>query len=205
MSKELSIINACLRATGESPVSSADSTHPSIAVIKSIISEVKLLVQSNKGRGLWFNTDLCISLPVTTEGVIVIPESSISVDCHNKNLVTRSGLLYDRSTHSYQFTSAVQADVQYDLGIEDLPQLVIELIRTRSRAKYLHDDDGDTQKLQSESPAIQEATVAVQTEDRRQKNLNRITNPKFQQMRSKTTGSFGSHTPSGDYIGGRPL
>ena len=143
---ELSAVNAILGAIGQAPVTSlgnsssttttSDGTtfttssyeNPEIAFIYNLLRDTNVDVQS---EGWHFNTEKHVPYtPDSTTGKILIGSDILRIDTTNgwsdrtHDVVRRSGYLYDKQSHSYDFSghTTIDLDIVKLLPFADLPE-----------------------------------------------------------------------------------
>lgn len=117
-------INICLRYIGESPLpigitlDQLDPMHEAV-IIDRILDETAAKLQL---QGWWFNTEVWTFQPDSTTNKIQIPSNVLYLkDRAGGNYLLRGTSLYDADNQSYSFTSAVEADIVWDLKFSELP------------------------------------------------------------------------------------
>lgn len=133
---ELEAINILLSTIGESPVNSLESVAGVVdaAVARSVLKEVSIQTQE---PGWQFNTEEGFKLiPDLANGEINVPGNCIqciaSGQSANINIAVRGTRLYNRTTHTYTFTSPVVVNMVLLLDFDELPQSVRHYVVVRS-------------------------------------------------------------------------
>lgn len=124
-----------LRTVGEAPVDSLQSGLLQAETAEAILDEVSSQVQA----GDWdFNREEGIMFHPTTDGEIVIPDSAYRIDACNRGLkvVQRGNRLYDKTNHTFKFTTPIQFDVVWFLAFEDLPEAARQYVYLRAARKF---------------------------------------------------------------------
>ena len=129
---KLAAVNRILTNIGQAPTTSLIDGNPLVEMAEVVLSEVNMAVQS---EGWVFNTEY--GYPFTPNGSdnIVIPDNVLALDSNgrtNSFLVIRSGKLYDKAAHSYDFKGVQSLDVTWLFDFEDLPEAAKEYITIRS-------------------------------------------------------------------------
>jgi hypothetical protein len=136
---KLDAVNQMLSSIGEAPAVSLDTDNPEIAIAESTLDEISRTVQA---EGWNFNTEYEYPFTPDGNGEILIPSNILSIaDNKVKSTakyltVVRNGKLYDKLTHSYQFTGTVYCDVIWAFEFSDLPQPFKDYITTRAARVY---------------------------------------------------------------------
>ena len=111
---ELSAVNSILGAIGQSPITTLNYENPEVAFIYNILTEVNKDVQN---EGWHFNTEYHIATDPDANGYITIPNNALRYDIHDglkdrsKDVVQRSGRLYDLVNHTDVFTATLYLDL----------------------------------------------------------------------------------------------
>ncbi len=143
---ELDAVNVMLRQIGTSPATSLDA--PSIDVEQALdtLRKISISVQS---IGWDFNTEADYAMMPDTDGHIAVPPSLVEVRLDpvarqgwKYNIVTRSGKLYDRQSHSFTFTETLYTIVVILLDFPDLPQVARDYITIRAARMFADGVEG---------------------------------------------------------------
>ncbi len=171
MTKTLDIINACLQAIGEDPVTDSTSSHPSAITARAHIARESRRIQA---RGWWFNHETKIKLLPNENGEIVIPSNTLKVDPSNPNIpyVQRGSRLYDPVQHTFNINAPVVCNLVLELDIEDLPETAFAYILAYSVRKFYVGDNGDPQKARDLKMDENEAWVYMKQEDLAASDVN---------------------------------
>lgn len=167
----LEAVNTCLTAIGESRVSSLDTRHPSVDLIKQTIADKqKLLLE----RGWWFNTMYTKLYPDTVQR-IQYPADTLAIKGTDGYTIysTRGGYLYNNSTNTQLFAAPVNVQVTVNLDFDDLPESAATVVVCRAaRAVYVGDFGNDS----SVSDIVQnETTAALLLEEQHLRNMKHST------------------------------
>ncbi|ALA46505.1 putative tail tubular protein A [Dickeya phage BF25/12] len=139
----LEAINTCLTAIGETRVSSLDTRHPSVDLIKqTIATKQKLLLE----RGWWFNIEYEKMYPDTLKRV-PYPADAIAIKSMDGYTIYshRNGYLYDNTDNTSEFDGPVNIQVTVNLDFDDLPESAATVITYRAaRAVYVGDFGNDS-------------------------------------------------------------
>lgn len=131
---ELEAINVCLTNLGESPVSSiTGNISVDAAMARDLVRQVTREIQT---IGFYWNTEINYKLIPNVDGEIVLPANVLSVDTTGTDfgydLVARGRRLYDRSNHTYEFSSPVYVEMVVALAFEELPEVARRFIAIRA-------------------------------------------------------------------------
>jgi hypothetical protein len=136
---ELDAVNLMLSVIGESPLSTLlDVTVVDAVMSQQVLSEVSRTVQA---RGWHFNTEKKYPLlPDAITGEINVPLNCLRVDTtypdQDTDAVHRGKRLYNRRTHTYQFTKGVMVDMVVVLPFEELPETARHYIAVRAAREF---------------------------------------------------------------------
>ena len=134
--QELPAINQILTSCGQAPVTTLDQTNPEVAIAYDTLLQVSREVQS---EGWTFNREYHytdITPDVNKE--ILIPNNIIQIklseDSQNTSHdgIRRSGKLYDRQNHTYQWDYSPEFDIIWYFDWIDLPDPIQTYITARA-------------------------------------------------------------------------
>jgi|SRR6056300_1025005 len=160
---ELSSVNSILASIGQSPITALDYENPEIALVARTLNEVSNQVQS---EGWVFNTENHYPLVPNSNKEILYPENVLQFDLSDceppyVDVIKRSGKLYDKISHSYQFERTLHADVVWKFDYEDLPHTFKQYITYRA-ARLVATKltaDPDLYRILNEQEAMTRAAV----------------------------------------------
>jgi len=133
--QELPAVNQILQSCGQAPVTTLDQTNPDVAIAYQTLLEVSREVQA---EGWSFNKEYNYELTPDNNNQILIPSNMLQVDLsHNaanmdKDVIRRSGKLYDKANHTYTFTEKVECDITWLFDWVDLPTPIADFITARA-------------------------------------------------------------------------
>ena len=133
--QELPAVNQILQSCGQAPVTTLDQTNPDVAIAYQTLLEVSREVQA---EGWSFNSEFHYEMTPDTNNEILIPNNMLQIDLsHNaanldKDVIRRSGKLYDRANHTYTFTEKVECDITWLFDWVDLPVPIADFITARA-------------------------------------------------------------------------
>ena len=131
---ELSSVNSILGSIGQSPVTRLYNEqngelvfiNPEISFVYQILQECNIDVQN---EGWVFNTEDKYPLIPDENNEIKIPDNMLRMDVsegqvyRTTDVVKRQGKLYDKLSHSYEFTNPLEFDIVWKFDYEDLPSV----------------------------------------------------------------------------------
>ncbi|BBD74679.1 tail tubular protein A [Pectobacterium phage PPWS2] len=175
----LDAINTCLTVIGEARVTSVDSRHPSVDLIKQMLdTKQRLLLE----RGWWFNIGYEEMYP-NTVNQIAYPANAIAIKGMDGYTIysRRNGYLYDNTRNSTYFDGPVSIQVTANLAFGDLPESAATVVTYRAaRAVYVGDFGNDS----SVSDIAQnEATAMLLLEEQHMRNMKHSTRRRRQWAR----------------------
>lgn len=136
VSTELDAVNQILSSVGQAPVTTLDLQNPEVSIVLNTLREVNRQIQS---EGWIFNTERDYEMqPDSSTNQIQYPYNVLQMDAnveYHKNqydLVRRSGKLYDRLNHTYQFTAPVHVDLTWYFDFTDVPPPIQAYIVARA-------------------------------------------------------------------------
>jgi hypothetical protein len=133
--QELPAVNKILQSCGQAPVTTLDQTNPDVAIAYQTLLEVSREVQA---EGWSFNKEGHVEMTPDTNKEILIANNVLQIDATTNasnaelDVVRRSGKLYDRVKHSYQFDNPVFCDIVWHFDWIDLPIPMADFITCRA-------------------------------------------------------------------------
>ena len=133
--QELPAVNQILQSCGQAPVTTLDQTNPDVAIAYQTLLEVSREVQA---EGWSFNKEYHYDMTPDTNNEIVIPNNMLQIDLTDnaanmgKDVIRRSGKLYDKVKHTYTFTEKVECDITWLFDWVDLPVPIQDFITARA-------------------------------------------------------------------------
>ena len=123
---ELSSVNSVLGAIGQAPVQTLNYENPEVSFVYNLLMECSVDVQN---EGWVFNTEDKYPLIPDENNEIKIPDNMLRMDVsegqvfRTTDVVKRQGKLYDKLSHSYEFTNPLEFDIVWKFDYEDLPSV----------------------------------------------------------------------------------
>ena len=159
--QELPAINQILTSCGQAPVTTLDQTNPEVAIAYDTLLQVSREVQA---EGWTFNREYHYTdLKPDVNKEILIPNNIIQIklseDSQNTTHdgIRRSGKLYDRQNHTYQWDYSPEFDIIWYFDWIDLPDPIQTYITARAATlvsgKIVGDDDQYARLQQQEALA----------------------------------------------------
>ena len=107
---ELEAVNVLLTTIGEQPVNSLTGTQTTdVTIAQQVLNEVSREVQS---QGWHFNTEHNVELvPDAFNKNITVPADTARIDADAKNVVVRSGKLFDLNERTFVFDSKLKCEI----------------------------------------------------------------------------------------------
>lgn len=133
--QELPAVNQILQSCGQAPVTTLDQTNPDVAIAYQTLLEVSREVQA---EGWSFNKEFHYDMPPNTDNEILIPNNVLQIDLSDtpanmdKDVIRRSGKLYDKANHTYTFNGKVECDITWLFDWVDLPVPIQDFITARA-------------------------------------------------------------------------
>jgi len=158
VSTELDAVNQILSSVGQAPVTTLDLQNPEVSIVLNTLREVNRQVQA---EGWIFNTELdYVMTPDSVTNEISYPSNVLQMDAnveHHKNdydIVRRSGKLYDRLHHTFEFTEQLHVDLTWYFDFTDVPPPIQTYIVARAArmcaTKLIGDQDINRQLAEQE-------------------------------------------------------
>lgn len=133
--QELPAVNQILQSCGQAPVTTLDQTNPDVAIAYQTLLEVSREVQA---EGWSFNKEFHYDMPPNTDNEILIPNNVLQIDLSDtpanmdKDVIRRSGKLYDKANHTYTFNGKVECDITWLFDWVDIPVPIQDFITARA-------------------------------------------------------------------------
>ena len=150
--QELPAINQILASVGQAPVTTLDQTNPDVAIAYDTLLQVSREVQS---EGWSFNREDHYEFTPNTDDEIEIANNILQLDLTtnsaniDKDVVKRSGKLYDKYNHTYKWTNgAVECDVVWFFDWVDLPGPMQDYITAKAAVMVSSRVVGDPNQYQ---------------------------------------------------------
>ncbi len=169
--QELPAINQILSSCGQAPVTTLDQTNPDVAVAYDTLLQVSREVQA---EGWTFNKEYHYEFTPDTDDQILIPSNILQIKLTensanmDKDGVRRSGKLYDRHNHTYDWTDeTVECDVVWKFDWVDLPQPIQDFIVARAAtfvSQRIVGDSAQYQMLQQQEAYMRALALEYETQ-----------------------------------------
>ena len=169
--QELPAINQILSSCGQAPVTTLDQTNPDVAVAYDTLLQVSREVQA---EGWTFNKEYHYEMTPDTNDQILIPSNILQIKLTensanmDKDGVRRSGKLYDRHNHTYDWTDdTVECDVVWEFDWVDLPQPIQDFIVARAAtfvSQRIVGDNTQYQMLQQQEAYMRALALEYETQ-----------------------------------------
>lgn len=184
LNTRLSAINLCMRAIGRSGVDSLTSGDLDAEDASKMIEIVSQRIQSNDGKGWWFNREVDWSLAPDANGEVLLPNNTLQVlqayTCNSLKLdmTSRANRLYDTRRHTFDMAPSVgpdgfiHVDLMMMLPFEHLPSSAMQAIAYAASVEFIVSKDADKTKLQVNSQLAQQLYVGMQVEEQKQVRKN---------------------------------
>ena len=185
LNTELDAVNLCLSGIGREPVSSLDTADLDSAMARSVIQQSSLDIQTNAGRGWWFNNERNWSLEPDIQGIIRLPNNTLSIVearatfyDRGERLTVRGDKIYDTDDHTFDMRNILNRDgkIVFSLIIalvyEDLPHTAMSAIAWKSRRVFADDVVGDEVQHQINMRGENRAFASLEVEHHRTARKN---------------------------------
>lgn len=196
-------INAVLDSIGSVGINAEEEIDYNIdaADASKLIDRYSKQIQSNRGKGWWFNREEFHKLqPDPVTGYVAVPSNTIAcyvkINQGRKLPVTfRGGFLFDTKAVGYDMRSLVWNDgmihceLVVNLPFDALPSNAMQAITDAACFWMQTNKEGDQLKMQSYMKSAQDSLMSLQSEDASQKRSNMFDNP-FARSAMALTGGF---------------
>ena len=184
-------INQVLSAIGSVGINSEEEIDWNIdaAEADKAIDVISQKVQTNQGKGWWFNREEFHKLtPDPVTGNIVVPNNTISAFVRRlpsgaiQPISLRGTRLFDSKSIGYDMRSLVNSSgyietiLVVNLPFDYLPTSVKQAITDAARFWTVNDKEGDTVKMESLKGAADASYMSLLSEDASQRRRNLLNN-----------------------------
>ena len=169
--QELPAINQILSSCGQAPVTTLDQTNPDVAIAYDTLQQVSREVQA---EGWTFNKEYHYEFTPDNDDQILIPSNILQIKLTensanmDKDGVRRSGKLYDRHNHTYDWTDeTVECDIVWEFDWVDLPQPIQDFIVARAAtfvSQRIVGDSTQYQMLQQQEAYMRALALEYETQ-----------------------------------------
>lgn len=204
LNTELDAINLCLSGIGREPVSSIETADLDAAMARAVLNQVSLDIQTNGGRGWWFNREDGWKLQTNeTTGRIDLPNNTLSIlesrgrffDVGNR-LTVRGSEVYDTDNHTFDMRDNVGKDGKIEfmllllLDYSQLPTAARSAVSWRARRIFSDDVLGDTRQHEINMRNEQRAFGLLEVENRRTLRTNYLKDNRLINARLGRIGGY---------------
>ena len=160
---ELDMINSMLVQIGESALNEIDLNHPDVRSAKNIIADVNREIQ---GKEWWYNIETWSLIP-QLNGDIVLPGNTTAIITNNINWLKRGRKLYDKETHSFDFSEqdSIDIDIMSEWALDELPPTMYTYITTTCKKRMQVGFDFNVNKVVDLDKDVQVALHYVQVQN----------------------------------------
>ena len=175
MLTELEAINQILSVTGDSPVSSINSTYEQAVVARRILLEIS---KEKQAKGYWFNEIDEQLLLRDTGGYINLPSDTIRCDIprDSGNYIQRGLRVFDKLKNTYIITEDLYVNLVVELPWALLPQSFRQVVVSYASLRYNAEYFGSPELNQSIQNDVSRKDLALITEDIDNRDLNMLNN-----------------------------
>jgi hypothetical protein len=169
---KLAAINIILSNVGQSPVTSIDASNPAIKLAESILDEVTNALQTEQWH---FNTEQDYPFVPDVNGNIIVPSNLLALDLvpwDDRDIVIRSGKLYDKTYHTYTFTTTLYLDVVWSFDFIDMPEVFKQYSAIRAANLFAGRAVGSTEAVKYSEREESIARSACMEYETRQADYN---------------------------------
>ncbi|CAB3697986.1 hypothetical protein LMG3458_02493 [Achromobacter deleyi] len=154
----LSVVNACLKSMGETPLNALDPDHPYVQTALNVLADSNTLEQQ---VGWWFNTDYVDLAPDPHTGFVYVPADALNLECDNTLLTQRGNRLWDRAEQTFAISQSVTGKLTREIPFNDLPKNVQQMVSLRTQLDFQNSYDADDSKYKKLYAAYNQAYARV--------------------------------------------
>nr|AKH48839.1 hypothetical protein S18_1049_0001 [uncultured marine virus] len=163
---KLDAVNIILSNIGQAPVVKLDSGNPMVETAELVLEEISRTVQA---EGWVFNTEFDYPFVPNTSNEIDIADNILSADLPVLSRYfsqIRGGKLYNRTEHTYEWTTEQKLDVVWLFDFDDLPEAFKNYVTIRAANVFAGRSVGSqeavrfgqTEELQARAGALEYET-----------------------------------------------
>ena len=191
ISTKVDAINRVLEAIGSVGINSEEEIDWNIdaADASNLIDVISQEVQTNMGKGFWFNREAFHKLvPDPVTGYVVVPNNTLSCQIKRQSdgsilpITLRGNTLFDSENLGYDMRSLVNSAghiscvLVMNLSFEFLPATAKHAITNASRFWTVNDKEGDQVKMEALKRASDASYAAMMAENNGQRRRNMFNN-----------------------------
>lgn len=189
MVTKLEIVKHMLFTVGEQVPVTLESQHPSIIQALAILDSNDRDIQ---GRGWWYNTENSVTLAPDTEGAVIVPNNTLSLQviaCHSAPIMNRAqytvraSKIYDTIAHTYNIGGPLLVNVVTQQPIEDIPHNAGTYLKHLAAESMFTSEDGDQLKMDRLKEKTALAWHLLKAEEFKTANINALNSPTAAQLR----------------------
>ena len=183
-------INQVLEALGSIGINAEDEIDMNIDAgsADKLIDAISQKIQSNMGKGYWFNRESFHKLtPDPVTGFVVVPNNTLSCLLKRNNgevleVTLRGNQLFDAKNVGYDMRKLVNASGELDailimnLPFDYLPTTAKHAITDAAKFWVVNDKEGDRVKMESHQKNADTSMIALMGENARQLRRNMFNN-----------------------------
>lgn len=177
-------INEILLSLNEAPLDIDDDV-ADIQIATIIDKQLDITKKKILSKGWHFNT-ITMSLMPNVSGYIVIPESFISVDGTDTDVIVRDWKLYDKENNTFVFTDAVECEIVQDIDFDDIPYHFSNYITAQASLETYINIIGNTDDIAIRRMAVDNARIDALREDANSIDGNLLTDTYASDIISRT-------------------
>ncbi|CAM0031636.1 tail protein [Vibrio phage D530] len=190
LNTKVDAINRVMAAIGSIGINSPEEIDWNIDASDAdkLIDAMSQAIQTNQGKGWWFNREEFHRLtPDTTNGYVTVPNNTIAClikrdNMDNQPITLRGTTLFDAKSLGYDMRNAANKDgtihaiLVMNLPFEYLPATAKLAITDAARFWVVNDKEGDKLKMDALQRAADASYTSLLSEDSGQKRRNMFDN-----------------------------
>lgn len=171
MQTALDILNSCLRAVGERPVTEYNSNHPTALSARQTVEDTN---QDFQSRGWWFNKEYKLKLMPLNTGEVRLPSETLEVTPtgEHRHLVRRDNKLYDPVKHTFNIGVPVTVNLTILIPVEDLPSSAFNYVKALSRYHFAVEEEVEEGRIQRYDREVLLKKTLMMNEELKQLDTN---------------------------------
>lgn len=165
------VLNRCLATIGERPLNAVTDPHPFKGAA---LMQLDIADRALQARGSWFNEETVTLQPSAHDGLLYIPGDALSVVNwpRYRRLTTRGRIVHDNDLGAPAKDECLLVTIRRRVPFDELPITAANYIGLRAVLAFQREYDGDSTKTRMLESEVEDARVAYNTEDTKQRRQN---------------------------------
>lgn len=143
---DLDAVNGVLRELGEQPLTTLDSSYPTIDAAQAALNQARLELLE---RGWWFNTIQDYTISLDNEGKAKVPDNTLEfIPSDMKYLWSGQYIMTSDGNVTFDGSETIKGTLKFDMPLAGLPYVGQQLVVLNGAIKVYVGDFGPDSKYQ---------------------------------------------------------